>query len=287
MKEVFMDCCIIPKSQKYTAFYKYHPISEPHEHSCFELSYVVSGKLLHSFENDTRIVSAGDYFIVDYNQVHGYSVIGNDEFKIINIQFFSEFIDPYLKKCRNFAEIVNLPLLNSGQISKIIANPSRIIFTDENGYILSALKSIINEYEKKESGYNEIIRLKLIEIILLTIRKHSTFTQISTDNICNDLIDFTYLNLNEKNILGKFAKQHGVNLPYLSRHFKTILGVNFSDYLKSIRIKQCTHLLSTTNKKVIDIANSCGYSDMKFFYKTFKEFTGMSPREYRNIHHDK
>ena len=279
-----MDCNIIPESKSFTAFYKDYPISEPHEHSCFELSYVVSGRAVHNFEHETRVISAGDYFIVDYNQVHGYHANKNDNFKIINLQFLSEFIDPYLKKCRNFAEIVNLPLLNPGQISKINANPSRIIFTDENGYIHSLFQKILEEFENKESGYNEIIRLKLTEIILLIIRTHSSANQTCTDKLCNDLIDYAYLNLNEKNLLGNFASQHGVNLPYLSRRFKSVLGVKFSDYLKGLRIKQCTYLLISTNKKVIDIANLCGYSDMKFFYRIFKEMTGMSPSEYRNIH---
>ena len=279
-----MDCNVIPESKSFTAFYKDYPVSQPHEHSCFELSYVVSGSVVHRFENETKTISAGDYFIVDYNQIHGYRAIDGENFKIINIQFLSEFIDPYLKKCRNFAEIVNLPILNPGEKSKINANPSRIIFSDDDRYILSLFERILEEFENKESGYNEIIRLKLTEIILLTIRKHSAIDKLCSDELCNALIDYAYSNLNNKNLLGNFAKEHKVNLPYLSKRFKLVLGVKFSDYLKSLRIKQCTYLLLSTNKKIIDIASLCGYSDMKFFYKIFKEFTGMSPSEYRNIH---
>ena len=51
--------------------------------------------------------------------------------------------------------------------------------------------------------------------------------------------------------------------------------------LQKIRVDEACVLLASTDRKITDIALSCGFGDMKFFYGTFKKLTGMTPGEYR------
>ncbi len=53
------------------------------------------------------------------------------------------------------------------------------------------------------------------------------------------------------------------------------------EYAQNIRIEEACKLLKTTDKKVIEIAMSVGYKDLKFFNKVFKRYTDTTPREYR------
>lgn len=57
--------------------------------------------------------------------------------------------------------------------------------------------------------------------------------------------------------------------------------MNFSDYIRKKRIEYACHLLSTTNLKVKEIAEQFGYEDEKYFYRVFRNETGMSPNKYK------
>ncbi len=46
-------------------------------------------------------------------------------------------------------------------------------------------------------------------------------------------------------------------------------------------MNQANRLLKSTNLKIYEIAQECGYSNSNYFTKVFKEVTGISPAEYR------
>lgn len=81
--------------------------------------------------------------------------------------------------------------------------------------------------------------------------------------------------------LEKVAEAVQVNSSYLSRAFKKKYHVNFSEYLKVIRIEHAKRLLETSNRKTYEIADQIGYEDAHYFSQVFKKKTGMSPLEYR------
>ena len=74
-----------------------------------------------------------------------------------------------------------------------------------------------------------------------------------------------------------------VNMNYtlFSNLFKEHVGINFSGYLRNLRIKNAKLLLQTTNKTVKQIAKEVGYPDDKMFSKLFKKDMGMTPNAYR------
>ena len=52
--------------------------------------------------------------------------------------------------------------------------------------------------------------------------------------------------------------------------------------LNEIRIEHAKKLLRSSNAKITDIAIQIGYNDEKYFIRTFKKCTGMTPNEYRH-----
>jgi two-component system response regulator YesN len=81
--------------------------------------------------------------------------------------------------------------------------------------------------------------------------------------------------------LETIADELGVSAPYLSRLFKSEMGVNFKEYLTRIRLDKARESLRTTGNRIYEIASSVGYPDQKYFCEIFKKRTGMTPREYR------
>ncbi|WP_284645928.1 response regulator [Paenibacillus silviterrae] len=71
---------------------------------------------------------------------------------------------------------------------------------------------------------------------------------------------------------------------YFSQCFKDVIGRTFNDYLRHIRMEKAKELLLYTHKPIHWIAEQTGYSDEKYFSRTFREHTGILPSEYRQTH---
>lgn len=61
-------------------------------------------------------------------------------------------------------------------------------------------------------------------------------------------------------------------------------GMNFNEYLVSVRMKEAAKLLCTTQKSVDEIAVLCGYPAQSTFYRVFGKYYGESPNHYRGLH---
>ena len=81
--------------------------------------------------------------------------------------------------------------------------------------------------------------------------------------------------------VGDMADAVAMSRSGLQRKMKQVMGVSPLDFIKEARIKHACHLLSTTTMAVSDVAFACGYSDPKYFSRSFKASTGKSPKEWR------
>ena len=59
--------------------------------------------------------------------------------------------------------------------------------------------------------------------------------------------------------------------------------MTFKEYQTNVRIDEACRLLTTSNKKIIEIAEIVGYKDLAFFVSIFKKKTGVTPTEFRKI----
>ena len=97
----------------------------------------------------------------------------------------------------------------------------------------------------------------------------------------NRTLEYVETHFKEGITLEKTAEVLNITPEYLSTLFKREMGMNFSVFLKEFRMKQAKRLLKSTNLKIYEIAQECGYSNSNYFTKVFKEVTGISPAEYR------
>lgn len=83
--------------------------------------------------------------------------------------------------------------------------------------------------------------------------------------------------LSLQEVAGKFY----VSREYISRKFKQEYGINFSDYIGSVRIEKAKQLMHNPGLKLAQISEMVGFHDVKYFSKVFKKQTGCSPKDYR------
>ena len=67
----------------------------------------------------------------------------------------------------------------------------------------------------------------------------------------------------------------------LSRKFYELTGMNTEQTLLYIKYLKAVQLMHASESTLTDIGFSCDFADQSHFIKTFKSFTGLTPKEYK------
>ena len=253
-----------------------------HKHDFFEFVYVSSGRAEHIFENKSVIVSKGDYFLINLGSTHEYRKLdGEENFSVINLLFLPRLIDESLKDAANFQEIVDHYLVRYGY-DRLGELPTQKIFHDDTGAVENLLSVIVSEYEKKETGYVDIIRHLLLTLIIQLVRRESTETVQRTDATVKRIKQYVAEHYMQPLRLSDICRRMNFSLPYISSLFREKTGMTFREYLLKLRMEKACFLLRSSDMTVQNIAASVGYNDPAFFYKSFRRFMRNTPEGYRS-----
>ena len=78
------------------------------------------------------------------------------------------------------------------------------------------------------------------------------------------------------------AQKAGISEQYYCRIFKTLTETNPTNYINSLRISQACELFTLeSERKIENIAVECGFHNISYFNKIFKQRTGMTPSAYK------
>lgn len=81
--------------------------------------------------------------------------------------------------------------------------------------------------------------------------------------------------------INELADYVGVNRSYLAVSFKRATGYSPKEYLLSLRMEKAKSLLEKTDMPIHTVAHSVGYTDQLAFSRMFKEYSGISPKTFR------
>lgn len=261
-------------------------VKEPvakHSHDYLELAYIVRGWTLHTLNGKTQRLTVGNYMILDYGETHSYDVV-SDDLVVINCLFQPRIVDSALSGCRSFRELLNNYMINLGYVISQDQTSEKLYRDAEDMEILQLLRKISAENERQETGYIQLIRAFLIEIIIRTMRRMEENTLMVMRKYDEGIMEIM-LKINQKpnqpHSLSAFAKEQNMSAGTLSRKFKSTTGLSFSSYLQKKRMEQACRLLSHSDSKIPEIAVLSGYNDLKFFNSVFKIVIGETPTQYR------
>lgn len=78
------------------------------------------------------------------------------------------------------------------------------------------------------------------------------------------------------------ARAVGLDASAFSRAFKTMTGMTFSSYSRSVRVWRARTLLAETDIPITDVCFEAGFNNLSNFNRYFKLETNMTPRAYRH-----
>lgn len=103
----------------------------------------------------------------------------------------------------------------------------------------------------------------------------------SGKNLMKKVENYISKNYSKDLKLEAIAQLFGYNSAYLGKMFKKAFGDNFNTYLDKVRIAQAKQLLLNESLKVYEVSEQIGFRNIDYFYKKFKHYVGLSPKEYR------
>ena len=80
------------------------------------------------------------------------------------------------------------------------------------------------------------------------------------------------------------ARVAGFSKFHFSREFKRVTSHTVVTYLNLVRIEKAKHMLSTGNYNVSEVALLCGFNNLSYFSKIFREQIGVTPSKYLSTH---
>ena len=73
----------------------------------------------------------------------------------------------------------------------------------------------------------------------------------------------------------------GRSQAYINRMFRKYYGQTPTDYINDLRLSHAASLLQTTGLTVLEIAGICGFENLSWFNRLFKQRYQLTPSEYR------
>lgn len=93
--------------------------------------------------------------------------------------------------------------------------------------------------------------------------------------------EYIQAHLDQEIKLADLANVAGISQFHFSRLFKQSMGISPHQYLLQQRVERTKQLLKSSKLAIAEIAFQCGFSSQSHLGKSFREATGMTPRDYR------
>lgn len=263
----------------WTVRYDYEPgwKLKKHSHDYHQMLYILSGSGEYIIENRIFPISKGKLFYIKPNQAHSLVTdpARGDTVKTLDIKFYV-----------NDKELEN----------KIKEFESEIVL--EDNHIPELLKKIRREGLEKESYYNEISVIYLLEIIFQICRIHENIKNNienknagkKTDiieheegcNICDAFMEYIKEHYMEDLTLKKIARETGYNQSYICQQLKEVYNCTPMTLLYKFRINKAKELIVNTDYGLKEISELVGFKTIHHFTRKFKEYQGLNPGEFRD-----
>lgn len=239
-----------------------------HNHDHYEIYFLVSGKRKYYINDKSVILNPGDFMLIPKFLPHKTSAYKDYTHERLLLSFTDELIPLNFKK----------------EIEKCFNKNIYHFSENETNYIKKLLFKIEKEYTNHDIFSHDIIKNTLFEFFSFIIRSNNdlivkTGSIHSKINIATDYINNNFYN---RITLKTVSEVCNITPEHLSRLFKSETGLNYNDYLNSIRIKHAEKLLSVPSAmSIFEIAMECGFNDSNYFSSVFKKTKGISPYKYR------
>lgn len=237
----------------------------PHSHACLQLYYILAGSPVFHVSDLTFTAPAGSYFYVPRSATHSLDVLGPEGDSVFELKLVVE--DPFL------ALALTKP-----------APPRR-----DDGVIRSLLQYVMRNYiapdEVNAANIESIMTTVLLSFLVDDLEYKALNSRFITvdgyDAITRDILVYVEQHFPYPFTMEALSAHLNYSRNYLSTVFRRNTGRAIVEYLNLLRIRNAVIHFFYYGQDVLSTCESVGFSDISYFSRTFRKYTGVSPRRFK------
>ncbi|MCT4563521.1 MAG: helix-turn-helix domain-containing protein [Maledivibacter sp.] len=246
-----------------------------HWHDDMTIVMVVAGEIKLRVWAKDNIMKSGDILVLNQGEVHKLTAITEDNLVVV-VSFDKKFC---IEACCSFKE--SIILCNSVQYR----NRNKEIYHE----LQFKLKDLVHEYGKEPCNCNtkekakEIVRLLCYHFDYISSgERHKRFSEyiIARNKMLYRKVFLENSELSDLS-LKDLSKHLGVSYAYFRIDILERFGYGFSWLKYTLMTEKAARIILTTNNRLIDISNQCGFSDPKYLRKYIRKFYQCNPSDFR------
>ena len=241
-------------------------VREKHWHRSIEIFAVWEGSLSFTIGEKKRQLSAGEFIIVNSNEVH--SITARDRNNTVVLQIPQEVFADYFTD-EEFIWFSHSEKENDHRVFVLLQEMYLIYEKGEEGCLLQTMSLYYELLYLLVTKYRKLSVHDNVKSQTRQLSKLSKITRYMKDHYAEPLS------------LEDLAAQFNYSPSYLSRMFSKHAGINFKDYLQDLRLEHAMRDMEETDEQIIDIALNCGFPSSKAFSNAFRSKYGMLPSDYK------
>jgi len=265
----------------------------PHRHSFFQIFFVAAGTAMHEMAGRTLRMRSGSIFFVPPFMAH--RVVFPADADCYVIYFSAHFILQHLALPDDAAhqnpDLLRLPelapfyfqqhcnyQLDDTETSEARAHCHRMLEASTRRGVFDAARA----------------RAELTLLMTMVAAKYlPDFQRHERAGAVPNLIDkraraavaFLAQNFRHNITLDQVAAEVHLTGTYLTQLLKQETGKTYKHLLDELRLEHSKQLLAYTDISMLKVAEDSGFLDQVHFIKRFKLYTGLTPGQYRRLHH--
>ena len=153
-------------------------------------------------------------------------------------------------------------------------HPGRAVFAGHSGLLAFWQSAILKATPENLDLISE-------SVLLYTFSEISPPENSREQNLFSTVLKYIDDHYTDSDLnLAAVAQQLGYNSKYISRIFKSRMGITFSAYLTNVRIQNAVFLIEQGVTAIKNVALLSGYKDPLYFSNVFKKAVGFTPSAY-------
>ena len=243
----------------------------PHSHSSVEVILLLEGSCLCTVGKKKISLRPQHYLVFLSNSPHSFYADGKGDCTCLQLHLRPEY---FLQILTKYMSLTEQKLFDSAEC---LCYPA----CDR---MVRCLKTILREQEEKAEHWEDSVGLLLCQILLLIARDHHAAVEQKESGYSRPVkaaVDYIAAHACERMTLQEIAEHCYVSPTYLSSLFIRSIHTPIMEYIKVLKVRMAAARLAHENISFTALALDLGFSSVQQFSKTFKEITGMLPKEFK------
>jgi AraC-like DNA-binding protein len=251
-----------------------------HGHNFFELAYIRSGTGKHFLNQSECSYHSGQLFLITPEDTHHFVIESKTDF------FFLRFNNFYLDENnfgRDSLQRLEYILQNTNHLNDCVLQ--NIV---DRSFVRPVIDAIYQEQHVKDL-YNEDLIQQLVNTLIIIVARNiakflPSYVSESTEEKAVNILQYIQQNIYnpEKLRAEHISDVFTVSTAYVGRYFKKHTNDTLQGYISKYKVNLIEHRAKFSDKRMNEIADEFGFTDVSHLNKFFRKQKGYSLRDIKS-----